>query len=197
MNFYNKIELAIQHLVLEDDSDALIKAEELCEELYEFTDGGGELTDEEDAAWSGLADLVDKYRGERSSISPYPDFIVNVSEAKRKRWAQALLTTTDEQGRGEMLFIVDEYDGKHRYSCCLNVAHEEWGGDQATRDVATPIASSPFIRDLREDYSVLDCDPAIGMTPNGTPLYASVCNDDYNLTFAEIAALVWPEGLIQ
>lgn len=131
------------------------------------------------------------------------DFCTKKNLAVRKKWAQALLSTTDKQGYNTMEELFPRDDGvKERYSCCLNVARIAFGNTGNLR------SQLGFIRANTKFYQALsqitksgmfvnegngEKDVVIGWEYNEGNVTASMCNDTYRLTFKQIANLVCPE----
>ena len=111
------------------------------------------------------------------NLKPNPKFIKNVPAKDRKRWSDALLKCTRPQAHGQM---VDDKGGW----CCLMVGHEKWGGTDQQRQKYKPYFDSPFATAMHSE------NPSI----TSGDLSAGGCNDALGLTFAQIAALVYPEA---
>ena len=110
-------------------------------------------------------------------LKPNPQFIKDVSAKDRKRWSDALLACTRLQAHNVMI-------GKGGAYCCLMVGLEAFGGTDEDRTSYKPSVNSAFT------LAMGNANPFI----TSACISATGCNDDLGLTFAEIAALVYPEA---
>lgn len=136
-------------------------------------------------------------------IYPNKEFISTKSKA-RKKWHDALVTCPYGQARTEMEVV----DHGETYQCCLMVGHVAFDGNKDQMTDGLPLQTSPFIIALRgwnpdgpEDEwdAESEFDPMIGTLEDEEhddlrSITASACNDDYELSFEQIAMLVYPEA---
>lgn len=118
-----------------------------------------------------------------------PVFRRTTTRANRRRWAKALRDAEDNnigQATGAMLIA-----NQHRtFMCCLMVGHAEWGGTDLQRDASTPLDNSPFaaaFKSTNPSFAIIRQSPHV---LNGTSVSATAVNDNYKLTFREIAAIL-------
>lgn len=117
-----------------------------------------------------------------------PVFRRTTTRANRRRWAKALRDAEDNnigQATGRMLVA-----NQHQTSmCCLMVGHAEWGGVDSQRTTSIPL-SGPFVDAFGSTNPSF---ALVGNNPHavkGSPVSATAINDNYRLTFREIAAIL-------
>lgn len=120
---------------------------------------------------------------EMRNFKPNPAFVKDVTKTARKKWHDALITCPHEQGTGKM---ISGNQHKKAY-CCLMVGHETFGGTDDQRGSLYPHCTSPFTKAMKGGDN-----PYIALK-DGDSVSASQANDLYELSFAQIAQLVYPE----
>lgn len=128
-----------------------------------------------------------------STVRANRDFIRNTSSKSRKVWSDALIAA-NKRGIGQRIGGMLSKNQHGTKMCCLMVAHEAFGGTDRTRNAVLPEAKSPFTIamgqfDMR-DYQT-EFDPDIAIDKYGCAISAAECNDRYNLSFEQIASLVY------
>lgn len=114
-------------------------------------------------------------------FKPVQQFIENTNHDARKAWHDALLTTKSEQACGEL------HDNENGF-CCLGIyAHEVENIEKSS--LVGQGTLQQFIDQIEISHN-----PEIGGTETGAIWNASELNDTFELTFDQIAKLVYPEA---
>ena len=138
------------------------------------------------------------------TIIPNKMFLDNIAAEDRKRWSDALLSGKYNQGLGTLKII----DGDGICHCCLGVfinavtnesimmTCENDGEFEKRKSFEGTIDSRAFPKAANKLGN--DPNPEIGeMLDSGGEhdsfITASECNDDWKLTFEQIAYLIYPE----
>ncbi len=124
------------------------------------------------------------------NLIPNPEFIESMPLPDRKAWAEALLSGDYKQGKSVLA-----HAGRH---CCLGV-YCKMKGILIPRNTGTPDGTDLPLNDpiFNNNESHGNPDIARASDMKKDTYAASELNDEKGLTFAEIAALIYPEGVNQ
>lgn len=111
------------------------------------------------------------------TYKPHPDF-QSLDETERKRWADALRSGEYEQCKGTLLNNAGHY-------CCIGVF-------QAINDKPTEGNEARYrqLEDQARINNKLPEEVFLGWDPDGNEFNPMQANDDYSLTFPQIADLI-------